>query len=52
MLRTEQLIWDMHLAFAAGFVQLSGLQIKPLDLYLNGLGNTPLLLSKNCASTA
>lgn len=25
MLRTEQLIWDMHLAFAAGFVQLSGL---------------------------
>lgn len=25
MLRTEQLVWDMHLAFAAVFVQLSGL---------------------------
>lgn len=43
--RTEQLVLDVHFAFLAGFVQISALQIKSLDVYLNGLGNTPLLLS-------
>lgn len=27
-------------------------QIRSIDLYLYGLGNTPLLLSANCATTA
>lgn len=34
MLRTEQLIWNMHLAFAAGFVQLSGLLSKACGFIL------------------
>lgn len=38
MVRTKQLVLDVHFAFPAGFAQISGLQVKSLDLYLNGLG--------------
>lgn len=34
MLRTWQLGLDVHFAFPARFVQINGLQIKSLDLYL------------------